>query len=765
MNSRKLLVFLTPLICVAISSLFLFTSSDAKLADLNQTILPPTSIREDVVMVGIDDYAIELIGTFPFTRDIYAGCISVMEEMGADSVVFDLSFIDDAKAAVNSDFEPFYPDDVMEAALEKSKITYLNFTFDYYSHIEDYEREIFQEKCAVKNLTAKNDRITKEYTGVQITIPNFLKNAVGAGCVNADPDRDNYYRRVNALVKYDGEYYSHLTFPAVLKKLGNPDVIVENRKITLQNAQTSSGAKNIVIPRGNDGKVILKYPPIQFDDYNYLSIGDIYRVVQLKMYMEEDGEEEYVDEYMNLCTELRKKLPSALCIIGTCATSTSDYGVNQYEAQYPLPGVHYTFANQVLNGDFVGEAPAIVSIIYALFFALLLVYVSFIVKSTSGKIIHGFIVVLLSETLLVVFYRITRIYVGQTVPLISTFLTYVSSIIIGFFMAAKDKKFITNAFSQCLSKEIVNQIVVHPDSFKLGGESIEMSAIFTDIRKFSSFSELLSAAQLVALLNYYLTKMSDIIMAEGGTIDKYEGDAIVALVGAPLKMADHARRAVRAALNMKASEKLMNEEIRSVASKAKPETMSEDLYSAFKLMVINGKEIFTRIGINSGEMIAGYMGSENKKNYTMMGNNVNLASRLEGVNKQYGTFGILVSEETFRQLGDEFICRRLDKVQVVNVNTPLNLYEPLSLASKADAFLVQYASDWEKAMTAFDQADYEGAVQKFKSLSEQNPSDKVALYYVNLLEEFFLRGTYPKKDDDFGVAYNTELKCFKLLNK
>ena len=131
------------------------------------------------------------------------------------------------------------------------------------------------------------------------------------------------------------------------------------------------------------------------------------------------------------------------------------------------------------------------------------------------------------------------------------------------------------AFSQCLSKAVVNQIVANPNSFKLGGESVQMTAIFTDIQKFSSFSELLTASELVALLNYYLTEMSDIIMEEGGTIDKYEGDAIIALVGAPLKMEDHARRAVKAALKMKQSEKLMNAKIKEIASQPKPPEMDE----------------------------------------------------------------------------------------------------------------------------------------------------------------------------------------------
>lgn len=157
----------------------------------------------------------------------------------------------------------------------------------------------------------------------------------------------------------------------------NLSIASESRKIILKNARCPDGtAKDSVIPRGNDGNVILKYPALQFNDYNYLSIGDIYRVALLRLYMQEDGEEDYIEEYTALCTSLRQQLSSAICIIGTCATSTSDYGVNQYEAQYPLPGVHYTFVNQVLNEDFVGETPLFISIIYALLFAFLIVYVT-----------------------------------------------------------------------------------------------------------------------------------------------------------------------------------------------------------------------------------------------------------------------------------------------------------------------------------------------------------------------------------------------------
>ncbi len=330
---------------------------------------------------------------------------------------------------------------------------------------------------------------------------------------------------------------------------------------------------------------------------------------------------------------------------------------------------------------------------------------------------------------------------------------------------SKDKKFITGAFSQCLSKEVVDEIVANPSSFKLGGERVEMTAMFTDIQKFSGFSELLNAAQLVALLNFYLTKMSNLIMEERGTVDKYEGDAIIALVGAPIKMEDHAERACAAAIKMKSSELEMNKYIEEIAAGDKPEDMEQDLYDAFKIMVANKRTIFTRIGLNSGEMIAGYMGSENKKNYTMMGNNVNLAARLEGVNKQYHTAGIMISEATRNLLGDRFLVRSLDRVRVVNVNTPIRLYELIDEKSEVSEETVAYYAKWEEALKVFENREYQKSLDMINELLKENPKDSVARYYASLIAHFFAKGTYPTEKDDVGVAFNDEEFVFKLLQK
>lgn len=497
---------------------------------------------------------------------------------------------------------------------------------------------------------------------------------------------------------------------------------------------------------------------------------------QDKLLIQEYGEEEYITQVFADMRELfhevetsrdevALRVSNAICIIGTNATSTTDFGLNQYQQSFPNPGVHYTMANQILSQDFIDDSPWWISVAIAVVLCLLYSLLAVRIKSTVRQILFGLFVVLGTLFLLFAYFYVTKQYVGVVVPVFTLVFSFAITTIINYLSTSSEKKFITSAFSQCLSKEVVNDIVANPDSFKLGGQTLEMTAMFTDIQKFSGFSELLTAGQLVALLNYYLTKMSDIIMNERGTVDKYEGDAIIALVGAPVPMTDHAARACAAAIKMKKSELDMNEEIRNIVRYPKPESMDDDLFTAFRILVENKREIFTRIGLNSGEMVAGYMGSENKKNYTMMGNNVNLASRLEGVNKQYSTGGIMISEATRNMLGDRFVVRSLDRVRVVNVNTPIRLYELIDEKSCASEFTLKYVELWEKVMALFEAKKYAEALEGFKKLAEKNPKDKVAQYYITLVEKFFIKGTYPQEKDDFGVAYNPEDGVFKLLQK
>ena len=218
----------------------------------------------------------------------------------------------------------------------------------------------------------------------------------------------------------------------------------------------------------------------------------------------------------------------------------------------------------------------------------------------------------------------------------------------------KEKNQLQSAFSKYVSPDVVDQIIHHPEVMHLGGEKQFLSCIFTDLQGFTAMSDSMDPVKLVRVLNMYLNEMSEVIIALGGTIDKFEGDAIMAFFGAPIPMEDHAIRCCKAALRMKKMEVIINNQL-----------LAEKLIS---------KPLFTRIGINSGDMVVGNVGSLKRIDYTIIGGNVNIAARIENINKEYDT-SILISDQTYEIVKDYFETRLVDKVQLRGISRPVTVYE------------------------------------------------------------------------------------------
>jgi len=306
--------------------------------------------------------------------------------------------------------------------------------------------------------------------------------------------------------------------------------------------------------------------------------------------------------------------------------------------------------------------------------------------------------------------------------------------IISYASSEKEKQFIRTAFSTYVSSDVVKEIIADPSRLQLGGSKRHMTALFTDVKGFSTISEKLGdPAKLVSLLNKYLSAMSDVILDEKGTIDKYVGDAIVAFFGAPLDLPDHPLRACISAIKMRRIEQEMNKEI-----------MEQNL-SPFPLL--------TRIGVNTGYMVAGNMGTVNKMNYTIMGNAVNLSARLEGVNSQYGTW-ILASEETVRETGDTLLYRKLDRVRVVGIHEPVRLCELIDMADAASEQDKKLVSVFHQALECFEKRSWKQAIEGFNEALLIRPNDVPATIYLDRLKQFSV--TLP--DENWDGVYNLTSK-------
>jgi adenylate cyclase len=583
-----------------------------------------------------------------------------------------------------------------------------------------------------------------------------------------------------------------LGHPAV--EVSDDEIVLRNAN--LRNANLNSRTQDIRIPRTEDGSILLKWPKKSFYKYQVLSLLELVQHTLIEKVFAEnlslmassgfftigDGDGQNPWELFNRTEELRAegaeietwlearenffkaagdflegpyegrilnmvagdeetsayvrelfqavreqfrrmediraayaKLDGAFCVIGADATSMTDNGITPFEENYPNVGTYAVMANMILSGEFLDDAPVFVSIILALVFSFGIALLTSRL-ATGRSISAGLCALALLTSLSLLYFRVTKQYIGLALPLASSALTFLSVLAVNFLGTSREKTFLHSAFSRYLSPSIINEIIDDPDKLNLGGEMREMTAIFTDIQGFSAISEQLNPVHLVRLLNKYLSAMSGIIMENLGTIDKYEGDAIIAFFGAPVYREDHAALACRSALEIKRAERELNAVIVEEGLSPSP--------------------LFTRIGINTGEMVVGNMGAENKMDYTIMGSAVNLASRLEGVNKQYRTGGILISEYTKEKIGDEFMCRTLDRVRVVGINTPVRLYELLGsrsdpgLRDEMIAAKAEYLAAWEKAVGLFEKGFFAQARSIFSGLAEGNPGDGTAKLYV-----------------------------------
>jgi adenylate cyclase len=302
------------------------------------------------------------------------------------------------------------------------------------------------------------------------------------------------------------------------------------------------------------------------------------------------------------------------------------------------------------------------------------------------------------------------IWVNVVYPLLGLFLTYTSLTVYHFMTEERERKKIKGAFSYYVSKSVMNEMLQHPDRLKLGGDKKDLTVLFSDIRGFTSISEGMSPEELVTLLNEYLTVMTDIVFKYEGTLDKYIGDAIMAIYGAPIVRQNHPASACQSALHM----------MREL------ETLNKRWLSEGK------KPVDIGIGINTGLMMVGNMGSEQRFDYTVMGDAVNLASRLEGANKEYKSH-ILISETTYDRVKAEFVCMEVDTIRVVGKNIPVRIYQLLGHENIPDTRLAA-ADSFQKGLELYKNRQWDEAISRFVMVKESDRGLHVADEYIKRCE-------------------------------
>ncbi len=675
----------------------------------------PVEPGSDIVMAVIDEKSIAKEGKWIWPRSKFADLVTRLSDAGARVIAFDLGFLeaDDKRTLTvidtirqtaedqNIQTEQFNRsldrlksqldnDELLAAAIENAKA---HVVLGYFFQFEkEAAAEISpQVKAGRSSIQSELENIKgSRYTiieygpnpkkldfadarGVQSNIKKISRSTGYSGYFNKTPDReDGVVRRIETLFRYSGKLHAPLSLVTASAYLGKPlSVNISDNGIQ----EVRIGER--VIPTDYAGRLFINYrggkeifPRYSITDILHGTISD----------------EQFKDK---------------IVMVSPTASGINDEQVTPMDELMPGAEIHANVIDNILSDDFLkmpswGGLVDAITIILAGFFLSIMLY-------RAGAVSGAIITALTIGSFYVLSYYL---FVEKAWILNLTYLTaliffiYTTITILKYIDETKQKRFIKSVFSTYLAPSVVKYLLKSPGKLLLGGEERDIVAFFSDVEGFTSVSESLTPTELVELLNEFLTEMTDIITQYEGTVDKFEGDAIIAFFGAPNDILDKKEVACRVCIDMQK---------RLIALRRK--WQSE-----------NRPELKMRIGIYSGKAIVGNMGSKNRMDYTMIGDTVNTAARLEGVNKIYGTY-ILTGENTAKASGDDIVKREIDTIFVVGKEEPLNIYQIWGYSKDLDTKTQELFTYYAKGLAAYRNQDWERGIDHFKTALTLIPED------------------------------------------
>jgi adenylate cyclase len=622
---------------------------------------------------------------WPWPREVSAAILNFCHRGGAKAVAFDVLYTEPSFYGVGDD-QAFG-----QAIKQGAPFAAAVFASGANSEARTWPEGPMPKPPDIQGLEAwrnRNAKVWQPEGSATFPISDVRSNAALLGNVASEPDGDGFYRH-NAWFKvFDGRVLPTLGLAAYLadrERTGNPaQLSIEPGWLHVDDAR---------LPIDHRGRSVLRFVGPSGTHQAFSAAA----ILQSELRLQEGGQPTIDPAVLKDC----------YVFFGYSAPGLYDLQPTPAGEKYPGVEIHATMLDNLLERSFLREAPrSVVTLLVVLL--TVLAGIAGTLSRRAWQSVLGF-AVFLAIPFGLGFAAYTRgfwwpVMVGE----VGVGLSLVGAVVVNYATEGRQKAFLKSAFRHYLGAEVIEQIIEDPSRLKLGGEKRELTIFFSDIEKFSSFSERLDPPTLTALLNDYLSDMSAIIQAEGGYLDKYIGDAIVAFWNAPLDQADHAVRACRAAV--RCSRKL---------AERRPEFEQR-----------TGAVVKARIGMNTGAVAVGNMGSYERFNYTILGDAANLASRLEGANKAFGTYA-MVSETTWEASGGQFVGRELGRLRVVGRKAPVRVYELAGLPGEPRPV---YFAPFEEALALFYVGRFSEALARFEALAE-DPASKSYTAQCRLLME------------------------------
>lgn len=678
------------------------------------------------VIIDIDERSLQKYGQWPWPRYRVAMLLALAQRYGAAAVGLDIVFseedrtsprvlrqtiADDLKVSINFTGMPdaLLDNDILLADNLKRGPFVLGYHFNFEkSDTKTKECILHPVKPVILNSSKSKEVSLALYDAPEAVcnLPILGAAAPSSGFFTTVPDLDGMLRRTPLIIYFKGQIYPSLALAMLMQASGNKQIVLKVKEDGVESIKFADR----VIPLDRKGRMLLKYRG-KGGTFRYISATDIL-------------------EQKLAPNELRGKF----ALIGTSAAGLKDLRAQPFDPVFPGVEAHATVIDTILKGDFISR-PWIARIVE--FNTVLLVgVISTIILSLTGAIPALITCLVMGAGLLYGAqwaFSVQGYFLSPLTALLTLAINFSLLTLLKFRREEGHKKFLTATFKSYLSPELIEEMIAERTMPELGGEARVLTAYFTDIQKFSTFSEILTAPQLVELLNEYLSAMTDILIDAGGTLDKYEGDAIIAFFGAPLDFQDHTLRACRVAVAMQNSllalrEKWSQETYDPSVEERNTKHYPPTVWPQGSKWPVNVHNMRMRIGINSGEMVVGNMGSSMRMNYTMMGDPVNLAARLEAGAKQFGIFSAL-SEYTLNvpfkddagndvTVRDYVEVRFIDRIAVVGKSEPVQVYELVAMRGDLTEKEQQLFTLFDSAMHDYQLQNWDSAIEGFTKSKE-----------------------------------------------
>ncbi|MCG8616479.1 MAG: adenylate/guanylate cyclase domain-containing protein, partial [Desulfobacterales bacterium] len=625
------------------------------------------------------DWAAENLGlSWPWPREIYGAVASFCRRTGVRSLGFDVIYSEPSAYGVADDTsfgnELARSGNVANAAVLGIKSGQVK---AWPSRLDDQRFKLE----GMDILPSVKPGEAKVFTGVTLPVPEVAESSAVLCNVNLAPDPDGIYRKVPLFTRFRDQALPSLGLGLYLA--AHPGV---EAGLFKNGAQAGMRINGLSVPMDEQGGAVLNYRGPSGTHAVYSAAWVIQSELQAR-------------EGASLPEETMQAFRDKYVFFGFSAPGLFDIHSTPVDSQFPGVEIHATLLDNLLSGDFIRETPFRVTLVFSIILVL-----------CCGGLTALYTRALPMFSLISLFMFLPvgagfaayagGVWLPVALPLAAVVVTIALALIVNYATEGRQRRFIKNAFHHYLSPHVIDQILMDPDRLSLGGERRTLSIFFSDLESFTTVSKSMEPEALTRFLNRYLTAMTDIIHRHGGTIDKYEGDAIIAFWNAPLDTPDHAEKAVRTALDCQAK-----------LAEMRPE-----------LKIQTGHEVRMRIGINTGTAVVGNLGSATRFDYTMIGDAVNLAARLESANKEFGTY-TMVSRATRDVAGEAAVYRPLGRIRVKGKKKSVPVFEPMGKEVAAPKMAM--ISGFEEGLRLYRAGRFRDAGEVFSKVADTDPAARV----------------------------------------